>query len=349
MIVVLGLGIAILIIALYFFVFTKEKDKEKIDDISLNTDYQQIHYQTYQNNPNELRHRQFSHYEVGLPRPFVNESQIAEDSSSNICFKNSLHSFPAYNPNIVKYDSSDLTRINTQYQMLQPSAKQAISNKLYLEEKIHNPKEIIRKVEDKIGLKFTPPLVQVTSLVDRHPPPRHLPGEVKIENVNNQETKEEDLRLNNRVPSPLNTSQPPPPAVGGLTETTALTISTVPARSFPDTPVYRIPFDSIALQGVIGGGAFGQVWRATWRGTPVAVKLLSSVCQNQSATSALQTFDDEVFMLATLRHPNICMFLGACTESPNRAIVTELVSRGSLWDALRNASLFPEVLNVTIY
>lgn len=44
-------------------------------------------------------------------------------------------------------------------------------------------------------------------------------------------------------------------------------------------------------------------------------------------------------MLAALRHPNVCLFMGACVVPPNRAIVTELVSRGSLWEALRDGNL----------
>ncbi len=36
-----------------------------------------------------------------------------------------------------------------------------------------------------------------------------------------------------------------------------------------------------------------------------------------------------------MRHPNICLYMGACLKPPNRAIITELASNGSLWDALR--------------
>lgn len=46
-------------------------------------------------------------------------------------------------------------------------------------------------------------------------------------------------------------------------------------------------------------------------------------------------FRAEVLMLAALRHPNVCLFMGACMVPPNRAIVTELLTRGSLWEALR--------------
>lgn len=46
-------------------------------------------------------------------------------------------------------------------------------------------------------------------------------------------------------------------------------------------------------------------------------------------------------MLERLRHPNICLFLGASLGSgPTKAIITELVSRGSLWDNLRRG-VFP--------
>jgi hypothetical protein len=47
-------------------------------------------------------------------------------------------------------------------------------------------------------------------------------------------------------------------------------------------------------------------------------------------------------MLARLRHPNVCLFLGCCLQPPARyAIVTELVPRGSLWDVLREHRLEP--------
>ena len=43
-------------------------------------------------------------------------------------------------------------------------------------------------------------------------------------------------------------------------------------------------------------------------------------------------------MLARLRHPNVCLFMGACfdEQAPHWALVTEYISQGSLWDALRD-------------
>jgi serine/threonine protein kinase len=103
----------------------------------------------------------------------------------------------------------------------------------------------------------------------------------------------------------------------------------------------------LSLLGVIGGGGFGQVWKGTWGGTPVAVKMLNNLMLPTNGSAALpeqvqllNAFEEEVTMLAQLRHPNICLFLGVCLEPPHRAIVTELVSRGSLWDCLRIPGLF---------
>lgn len=44
--------------------------------------------------------------------------------------------------------------------------------------------------------------------------------------------------------------------------------------------------------------------------------------------------------MEALRHPNIVMFLGACTKPPNFAIVLEYCEGGTLWSILqRNGDL----------
>ena len=77
-------------------------------------------------------------------------------------------------------------------------------------------------------------------------------------------------------------------------------------------------------------------------------QVLSAICQTNLPAPLLKAFIDEVEMLASLRHPNICLYMAACIEPPNRAIVTELVSRGSLWEVLRTPNLF-EVLPLYKY
>jgi serine/threonine protein kinase len=110
-----------------------------------------------------------------------------------------------------------------------------------------------------------------------------------------------------------------------------------------------IQWSEITLQENIGGGAFGAVYKGLWRSTAVAVKLLNSACQEQLDPAILKAFKDEVSIMHSLRHPNVCLFMSVCMTAPNRAIVTELVSRGSLWDCLRkNKTLgFPEVDGLT--
>ena len=99
----------------------------------------------------------------------------------------------------------------------------------------------------------------------------------------------------------------------------------------------EITFSELKLEDVIGGGGFGQVWRATWKGTPVAVKVLTGSAQAETVPKAvLEEFIAEINMVSGMRHPNICLFMGACLDPPNRAIVTELCEHGSLWDALRS-------------
>jgi len=89
----------------------------------------------------------------------------------------------------------------------------------------------------------------------------------------------------------------------------------------------------LGYERLIGQGGFGTVYAGKWRGTPVAIKVL--VCKKMTA-DLIAEFEKEVAMMSSLRHPNICLFMGAVIDSPHRCIVTELMRRyGSLWDVLR--------------
>ena len=136
-------------------------------------------------------------------------------------------------------------------------------------------------------------------------------------------------------------------ATTGVIDAETTEVSPLRPRNYSSSSYPTLSLKDLSLLNIIGGGGFGQVWRGTWGGTPVAVKLLSNLLLPQGDgpvlpehEQLLTAFEEEVSMLAQLRHPNICLFLGVCLEPPHRAIVTELVSRGSLWDCLRIPNLF---------
>ena len=59
-----------------------------------------------------------------------------------------------------------------------------------------------------------------------------------------------------------------------------------------------VDFSELTLDCVIGGGGFGQVWKATWRSTPVAVKILTGSAQREIVSKGiLEEFAAEINML----------------------------------------------------
>jgi len=80
----------------------------------------------------------------------------------------------------------------------------------------------------------------------------------------------------------------------------------------------------------IGKGAFGEVFAATFRGTPVAVKVVVV-----SSKQAVKTFTTELASLSSLNHPNIVSFYGYVeVERGKFGLVMEFMAGGSLWDKL---------------
>ncbi|KAJ7970541.1 Protein kinase [Quillaja saponaria] len=91
-----------------------------------------------------------------------------------------------------------------------------------------------------------------------------------------------------------------------------------------------IQWNEIILKEEIGTGSFGTVHRADWRGSDVAIKILR---KQDIHTECYKEFLREVAIMKRLRHPNIVLFMGAITQPPNLAIVTEYVS--SLYELMQ--------------
>ncbi len=103
---------------------------------------------------------------------------------------------------------------------------------------------------------------------------------------------------------------------------------------------WQINIEELEMSSKIGAGGFGEVFRAVWRGTDVAVKMLNfdSAMSKENRAS----FVDEMRVMSTLRHPNVVLFMAACTRPPKLCIVMEFMALGSLYDLLHN-ELVPDI------
>jgi hypothetical protein len=96
-----------------------------------------------------------------------------------------------------------------------------------------------------------------------------------------------------------------------------------------DSYDWEIRLDELELGEQLASGGFGQVYRATWKGTEVAVKVMAS---EQVTREMERQFKEEVRVMTSLRHPNVVLFMAACTKAPKMCIVMEFMSLGSLHD-----------------
>ncbi|KAL0316137.1 UNVERIFIED_CONTAM: Serine/threonine-protein kinase CTR1 [Sesamum radiatum] len=98
-----------------------------------------------------------------------------------------------------------------------------------------------------------------------------------------------------------------------------------------DAEDLKIPWSDLVLKETIGAGSFGTVHRAEWNGCDVAVKILM---EQDFHAEQFKEFLREVAIMKRLRHPNIVLLMGAVMEPPRLSIVTEYLSRGSLYRLL---------------
>jgi len=79
-------------------------------------------------------------------------------------------------------------------------------------------------------------------------------------------------------------------------------------------------------QNRLGIGGYGEVFKASWLGTPVAVKRLFD---HRGCDSTID-FAHEVSLLSRLRHPHVVLWMGVIVEPSELSIVMEYMDRGSL-------------------
>jgi hypothetical protein len=82
----------------------------------------------------------------------------------------------------------------------------------------------------------------------------------------------------------------------------------------------------------LGAGAFGEVVRAKWRGTPVAVKKVNVLAGGAGAIAELR---HEIAVMSHMHHPRVVQFLGACTRQQPWLLLSEFLKGGSVAAALQ--------------
>ena len=87
-----------------------------------------------------------------------------------------------------------------------------------------------------------------------------------------------------------------------------------------ERPAFEIPYEELDIRDQIGGGGFSLVYRAFWKGTPVAVKRWFDP---DMSDKVMQEFREEVMTMQNLKHPHCVQLIGACSKPPNLAIVME--------------------------
>jgi len=109
----------------------------------------------------------------------------------------------------------------------------------------------------------------------------------------------------------------------------------------------NVDFSDLEVIDKIGSGAFGVIYKCRWRGTQVAAKCIKTrkivqIWRNNVTTrsirdvtldnagalnedGALRDFRLEISILKTLRHPNICMFLGYSQTKNFEVMISELM------------------------
>ncbi|KAJ1260800.1 hypothetical protein BS78_10G259900 [Paspalum vaginatum] len=98
-----------------------------------------------------------------------------------------------------------------------------------------------------------------------------------------------------------------------------------------NTDEWEINFKALSFQDKVASGTYGDLYRGTYFGEDVAIKVLKSDRLNENME---KEFAHEVYIMRKIRHKNIVRFLGACTKPKTLCIVTEFMKNGSVYDFL---------------
>jgi hypothetical protein len=103
------------------------------------------------------------------------------------------------------------------------------------------------------------------------------------------------------------------------------------------TAGWEIKYKDLRIDKEIGRGAFGQVFKGSWRMQPVAIKQLL-ISGEKMTESELAEFMGECELMMTLRpHKNVVLLLGVCCDPAQPfCLVTDFQANGSLHTLLKS-------------
>lgn len=101
-----------------------------------------------------------------------------------------------------------------------------------------------------------------------------------------------------------------------------------------DNRPFEIDFRQLDLKELIGIGGFGNVYRALWRGSEVAVKAARQDPE-QPIFIRVENVRQEAKLFWLLDHRNIIRLKGVCLKEPNLCLVMEYAKGGSVSTALQ--------------
>lgn len=104
----------------------------------------------------------------------------------------------------------------------------------------------------------------------------------------------------------------------------------VARAGIPVIPCKELNFDKT----VTIGSSTGSVYKATCRGSVVAVKIIPT----SESVKVMMEYRKEMAALSNVRHPNVVLFLGTCAVADKLLIITELMSNDL--SQLMNSSTF---------
>lgn len=103
---------------------------------------------------------------------------------------------------------------------------------------------------------------------------------------------------------------------------------------------WQIPEKHVKWRTKIAEGSYGHVWKGSWAGHDVAIKILQRSLDDEFEPHAETDFKSECQVLQSIRHPHLVLFFGAgeITGDKKAFIVTEFMAKGSLRSVLNDSS-----------